>query len=109
MPLHEYNQYIQSCSIVVMNHYRQQAVGNVLTMLWMGAKVYLDKRNTLYHYLKRINVTVFEVTKDLNLSNPSALEPLTIEEQLHNRKCLHNEISEKEVLTQLQEQLNTII
>lgn len=109
MPLHKYNNYIQSCSIVVMNHYRQQAVGNVLTMLWMGAKVYLDKRNTLYHYLKRINVIVFEVTKDLNPDNPSALLPLTIEEQLHNRKCLHSEISEKEVLTELQQQLDCII
>lgn len=109
MPLHEYNNYIQSCSIVVMNHYRQQAVGNVLTMLWMGAKVYLDKRNTLYHYLKRINVIVFEITKDLNPDNPSALLPLTIEEQLHNRKCLHSEISEKEVLTELQQQLDCII
>lgn len=109
MPLHKYNNYIQSCSIVVMNHYRQQAVGNVLTMLWMGAKVYLDKRNTLYHYLKRINVIVFEITKDLNPNNALALAPLTKEEQLHNRKCLSSDISEKEVLTELQQQLDCII
>lgn len=109
MPLHEYNKSIQSCGIVVMNHYRQQAVGNVLTMLWMGAKVYLDKRNTLYHYLKRIGVHVFEISSDLVSENKDALKLLSLEEQSHNRACLKKEISQEVSLNDLKATINSIL
>lgn len=109
MPLHEYNTYIQSCGIVIMNHYRQQAVGNVLTMLWMGAKVYLDDRNTLYHYLKRIGVHVFEIKTDLISENENALKLLTKEEQSHNRACLEKEISQEFIFNELERSVNSIV
>ena len=59
LPLNEYQKILQSCGIVIMNHYRQQAVGNVLNALYLGAKVYLSNNNTLYHYLRRIGCHVF--------------------------------------------------
>ena len=68
-PINEYNDIIKTCSVFIMNSYRQQGIGNIFAMLWMGAKVYLDERNTTYHYLKRINCSVFSVNKDLNPLN----------------------------------------
>lgn len=109
MPLLEYNAYIQSCGIVIMNHYRQQAVGNVLTMLWMGAKVYLDKRNSLFTYLRRIGVYVYELEEDLNENNKDVFNSLTKEQQKHNRECLRKEITKKELLKVLNSQINSII
>lgn len=108
MPLHEYNAYIQKCGIVIMNHHRQQAVGNILTMLWMGAKVYLNQQNTLYHYLKRIGVYVYTVSEDLLSGNPDVLKQLDEEKQLHNRSVLGQEIGEEVLLKKLQVQIEKI-
>lgn len=109
MPLHEYNKNIQSCGIVIMNHYRQQAVGNVLTMIWMGAKVYLDDRNTMFRYLKRIGIHVFNVGSDLTPENKNAFTLLTREEQVHNRECLKREITEEVLLKELQTAVSSIL
>jgi hypothetical protein len=109
MPLHDYNEYIEQCGIVIMNHYRQQAVGNVLTMLWMGAKVYLDERNTLYHYLNRIGVHVFSIQTELHNDNPEVFSLLSIEDQDNNRHILKNEIGQNLLLKKLREQLIPIV
>lgn len=99
MPLHEYNAYLEQCGFVIMNHYRQQAVGNVMIMLWMGAKVFLDERNTLYDYLKRLNIHVFNIKNDLNERELNLL--LTKQERLHNRKILLLELGENILLKEL--------
>ncbi len=52
---------LKSCSIVVMNHVRQQAVGNINAMLLLGAMVFLRKENSYYRFLKRQGATVFSV------------------------------------------------
>ncbi|WP_435415565.1 TDP-N-acetylfucosamine:lipid II N-acetylfucosaminyltransferase [Polaribacter aestuariivivens] len=93
MEVKEYNTILKSCGIVIMNHYRQQAVGNVMTMLYLGAKVYLNKKNTLYHYLKRINVIIFSVEDELNAENKDAFKNLSIDEQNHNRKIIFEELN----------------
>jgi dTDP-N-acetylfucosamine:lipid II N-acetylfucosaminyltransferase len=52
IPLQEYINILRSCGIVIMNHKRQQAVGNVLIALWMGASLYLNEQSTLFAHLK---------------------------------------------------------
>ena len=61
-----------------------------MTMLWMGAKVFLDMRNTTYTYLKRINAHIFSINSDLN--NSDAFNLLTEEQISHNRSILVSEI-----------------
>lgn len=46
MPIEEYINTLSSCSIVIMNHIRQQALGNIIIMLYLGAKVFLKKRKS---------------------------------------------------------------
>ena len=87
MPLSS-NKILLGCEIVVMNHYRQQAVGNILAMLWIGAKVYLNESNTFYHYLKINGIIVFSINKDLNPENPTVFRGLVREEILANRIIL---------------------
>ena len=72
-PRSEYNQLIQSCSVVVMPHYRPQAFGNILTALWMGARVFLSEKNPLLTYFKRVGAVVFSIEHDLKKSNPHVL------------------------------------
>jgi hypothetical protein len=87
-PRNEYNRIIHSCSTVVMPHYRPQAFGNILTALWMGARVFLSERNILFAYFKRIGTVVFSLEHDLRRNNPSALLPLTEDERMQNRKAI---------------------
>ena len=43
----EYNQIICSCSVAILNHNKQHAWGNILTFLYIGLKVFLNKTNPL--------------------------------------------------------------
>lgn len=45
MPLPEYRAMIAGCSVVVMGHQRQQALGNIGTGLWSGAHVVLSEKS----------------------------------------------------------------
>ena len=91
MPLDEFNMLLASCNVVIMNHYRQQALGNIMAVLWMGSKVYLNQSNTLYHYLKRIGIIIFSINNDW-YDNPNALKGLKDSDIINNRKILIKEL-----------------
>lgn len=107
--LEEYNKLIQGCGIVVMNHYRQQAMGNIIASLWMGAKVYLDERNTIYSYLKRIGLHVFSISNDLTCRNQEVFSLLNEQQIKENREILIKELGVKSLLLKLETQLKSII
>ena len=109
MPLHQYNKYLEDCGIVIMNHYRQQAVGNILTMLWMGAKVYLNEKNTLFHYLKNIGIVVCSIEEDLNPENKEVFKLLSFEQQNFNRKIIKTEIGQEVLLRELKKQITSLL
>ncbi|WP_224994860.1 TDP-N-acetylfucosamine:lipid II N-acetylfucosaminyltransferase [Cesiribacter sp. SM1] len=61
MPLEKYNAYLSSCSVSIMNHNRQQALGNIIILLWLGARVYMDTVNPLFQYLVNKGLAVESV------------------------------------------------
>jgi len=65
MKINEYNKVISTCSIVIMNHLRQQALGNITIMMYFGAKVYLNIENPIYNFFKEQGAIIFSL-KDLN-------------------------------------------
>ncbi len=101
MPLNEYTSIIQGCGICLMNHYRQQAEGNILTMLWLGSRVYLNESNTFYQYLKNVGIIIFSMEKDFSNGNLSVLENLSQAEIEHNRELLKKEIGEERIIERL--------
>jgi len=98
MDIEAYNAKLQSCGIVVMNHYRQQAVGNILTTLWLGAKLYLNECNPVYQYLHKLGIILFSIEKELVPDNPSVLTLMSDSEINHNRKILLQEFSRENLL-----------
>ncbi|WP_422858217.1 TDP-N-acetylfucosamine:lipid II N-acetylfucosaminyltransferase [Flagellimonas sp. S174] len=102
MPLKDYTNLISSCKIVIMANYRQQAVGNVLAMLYMGAKVYLSKSNTLFSYLKRIGISVFSIEDDLRKDNNNVFKGLSDTEIINNRQVLREEVGQVKLAKELQ-------
>lgn len=87
IPLPEYIETIRSCGFVIMNHIRQQAVGSIITMLHLGAKIFLREESPTYQFLKRIGALVFTVQQLER--DPSLMQSLLTEGQIqHNRAVL---------------------
>ena len=84
-----------------MNHFRQQAVGTVFSMLWLGSKIYLSESNTLFHYLRRAGIHVFSIEKELNVENQNVFDNLSELEIKENRMILETEIKERTVIENL--------
>lgn len=89
LPLAEYNQRISRCSVVVMNHQRQQALGNIGTLLYLGAKLFLDERNVVYRFLQQRGAHVYS-TGMLENGGNSLVCPLTNEQKRDNRRVLQD-------------------
>jgi dTDP-N-acetylfucosamine:lipid II N-acetylfucosaminyltransferase len=105
LPLQEYNLLLANCGIVIMNHYRQQAVGNVLAALFLGAKVFLNN-TTLYHFLKRIGCIIFLIEDTLLHPQADTFTILTKLQIEHNRNILRKHIGIDNVVYHLKNALN---
>jgi dTDP-N-acetylfucosamine:lipid II N-acetylfucosaminyltransferase len=88
MPREEYNQVLSGISVAVMNHNRSQALGNIVSLLWNGTKLFMSKDSTLFSYLKSEGLILFSLQDDFIPSNETAFIPLVEDEVKHNRNAL---------------------
>lgn len=61
IPFDQYNKLLNNVEIAVFNHKRQQAVGNVTSMLSKGKKVYLHPANVLFNYFNDLDIQVYDI------------------------------------------------
>lgn len=102
LPIEEYNRILTSCSIVIMNHYRPQALGNIITSLWLGARVYMSDKSIQFRYLKSMGIVLYSIEEDLhrstlpedNLPETDVLHNRSILYSLYGRESIHNRVSE---------------
>lgn len=66
MTLDEYRLILSQVDIAVFNHNRQQAFGNITTLLGMGKKVYINKSVTTWEVLKDLGIKVFDTEDELD-------------------------------------------
>lgn len=52
LPLHEYFSIVASCDVVIMNHKRQQALGNIGAAMYHGTHIYLDQENPIVDFFR---------------------------------------------------------
>ena len=91
LPADEYFNLIASCSICIMNHYRQNGMGNVIFMLWLGVKVFLSERNPAYSYFSNLGIKLFSIETDLNNSSKNnVFTELTEYDKLNNKRLIEN-------------------
>lgn len=108
MPYENYMNLISSCSNVIMNHHRQQGGGNVLAMLYLGAKVFLNEKNPMYSFYKEKGVIIF--TTDELYNNPSLLDLHLSEEDIEkNRQILKLTFGEKIILNKTENLIKKVI
>ncbi|WP_083491483.1 TDP-N-acetylfucosamine:lipid II N-acetylfucosaminyltransferase [Thauera sp. 27] len=83
MPKEQYLETVRSCGFVMMNHLRQQALGNICMAMLIGAKVYLNKQNPLTGWLESRGA-IMGSTDGFNL------EPLQEREKEINRQLIYS-------------------
>lgn len=84
MPVQEYVAIIKKCGYVIMNHVRQQAVGNIVIMLYLGARVFVRQENPVYGFFKNSGVVISTV-QELEVQPELLSSPLTAQERASNR------------------------
>lgn len=72
MKREDYLNFIEKIDVVIMNHYRQQGVGNIVSLLLKGKKIYMNDFVTTFQYMTGNGVKVFSI-KEL-------MDVLTIDE-----------------------------
>ena len=87
VPVEEYVSTIRQCGYVIMNHVRQQAVGNIVIMLYLGARVFVRQENPVLKYFRDSGV-VLSTVQELE-ANPQLInQPLTDYERSSNREIV---------------------
>lgn len=108
MPYEDYINLIKSCSNVIMNHHRQQGVGTLLSLLYLGAKVFLNKKNPLYMFYKEKGMVVFSIDELYN--NLSLLDlHLSKEDFEKNRYILKSLYSEEVILKKTERLIKKVV
>lgn len=97
IPIQEYVSIIKKCGFVVMNHKRQQAVGNIVIMLYLGAKVFVREENPVFQFFEDLGVSVSTIQELEN--KPEMLQaPLSPEERKSNRQIVSEYWSREKAL-----------
>ena len=59
----KYVNLLNTMNIAVMNHDRQQGMGNILTLLYLGKKIYMQPDITSYRCLNRLGATIYDINE----------------------------------------------
>ncbi len=85
LPLEEYNRQQAATSVALFGNLRQEAIGNIIIALYLGAKVFLIRTNPVYEWAKGHGLIVY----DLETMTQQDLDtPLPEAERQQNRKIL---------------------
>ena len=72
LPKDRYIELLASCGHVMMNHVRQQALGNLVISGLMGATLHLAPANPLFNWLRSIGVPVRDInSREFTASSPA--------------------------------------
>ena len=92
MNYNEYSKFLNTIEVGIFNNDRQQGMGNIVNLLYLGKKVYMNKKNTLYSALKGEGFTLFDVEE---IKDASFCEELTESQKEKNRKLVEHRYSDE--------------
>ena len=99
MPLKNYLQFLGEIDIAIFAHKRQQAMGNTITLLGLGKKVYLDSSTVQWNFFNQHSIKIFNL-KNINL------EDLNENIKVHNKEKIRHSFSKEVLLDGLQRIFN---
>lgn len=87
LPYEQYMKILQKCDNVIMGHIRQQAMGNIIALLYLGAKIYFPEESVVYKDLLSKGYSVFTIanlTDEDLVKNPLNSKIIAIHRELLN-------------------------
>ncbi|SDW84041.1 hypothetical protein SAMN05216556_11119 [Aequorivita viscosa] len=97
LDIQEFSRVYNTATALIINSYRQHALGNILTAISSGTKVYLNRRSSTYKWLKHEGFYISEISElPRDIDNNKVRQ--TQKEFQHNANC-YNQL--KENYTQL--------
>lgn len=87
----EYIKFLNSMDIGIFDNNRQQGMGNITNMLYLGKKVYLSEDNTINKIYARPEYEIFTMEE---VDSDNFLMPLPEEIMLRNRKSIEDKFSD---------------
>ena len=100
MPLDEYNRLQSSTAVALFGNLRQEAIGNIMIALYMGAKVFLFDSNPVYEWAATHNLKVYPMSA---LSQMELDTLLPAEDAEHNRSVLRELYSKRRMIRLIKE------
>jgi len=104
LPLDDYLKLLSECKIAIFGQKRQMGYGNIIYLLLLGTKIFLNKESLIFLNLKKNNVILFSIQDDLN--NDSVKEPLSLRESKHNKKIIKSLLDTSKIMTNLKKLIN---
>lgn len=87
LPFVDYTNLISKCSVGVFNHRRQQALGNIDSMIAKGAVIFLREENPAYQLYIKKGLKVFKI-QDMEKDPHMLFEPLSIHDIKQNKNII---------------------
>lgn len=101
LPFNEYLKVLTEVDVAVFNHNRQQAMGNIISLLGLGKKVYLRSDVAQWQLFQDLNIEVHDVSQlESTLFNLDNLPNLGNKEKIKNHFSKSNLIKQLESLFQ---------
>lgn len=100
MPLDEYNRLQSSTAVALFGNLRQEAIGNIMIALYMGAKVFLFEKNPVYEWAITHNLKVYPMDE---LTQQELDTLLPAEDAEHNRSVLRELYSKRRMMQLIKE------
>lgn len=82
LPRAEYLTVLRSCPVAIFNHHRQQAIGTLVALLSLGARIYLCDTSPTYRWCVQSGLVVYSLQREFGSLGLSSLEPASA---AHNR------------------------
>ena len=99
MPFDKYLAFLGKIDIAIFNHKRQQAMGNTITLLGLGKKVYLRNDVTPWAMLESNETTAYNIAE-------ISLAPIDAITREKNKSSIKKNFSETKLIYQLKEIFN---
>jgi len=96
MPFEKYLELLGQIDITVFAHKRQQAMGNTITLLGLGKKVYMRNDVTPWEFLMELGVEVCDLEQ-------LDIQRLSKNEAVRNREIIKNYFSKQKLVEQLED------
>lgn len=105
---HSYLEVLCSCNVMIMNHIRQQGLGNINLALQVGMLVFLNEKSPVYTFFKSKGACLF-TTQQLN-EQPNLIDfQLTAEQKDKNQFIVENEFSQSTIQSKLNKLMTTLL